>query len=458
MLRRSTRPALRREMGSSSISRAVLPVPLAGQLLAQATYLCTLLTVVCSVFHDVVVLPGVSVFKVAGLLTFSFWLLWAAVEWGQPRRPWLVTRRNLMVGGSAVFTLCAIVMSALYALPSPLFLTSFLQMVLYFGLAVVVWSQLDSERSLTQACTCLAIAGTIAAALVIAQHLSPDTIGRVLGQHLSVEYYGIRATGPFRDPNYGSLSLIMVASLTAYSALAASRPAARAFLACCVAAQLAAVLLTFSRTGFLTLGVVTLVFLWRERDRLRRPTVLVTAAGIVLIAWFAMGGHVQDLVGERLGSLKEAVEIVRQGPSSVSVSDLSIANRYQALVGGWRMVMRRFPLGMGWENFQYTLSDYADSGVPNMGAHNMYMAVIAELGLPGLLASLAFLCLLYRNASLATRPLGMRSRELAEGVRTALTSGLVGSLFLGVTTEPVFWVLVGLILAETEIASGQRQP
>jgi O-antigen ligase len=441
---------------TSSISRAASTGPLAGDLLAQATYLCTLLTVVCTVFRDVEAFPGVSIAKAVGIPALALWLLWTVARLGQQGRPWVACRKNLRVAGFALLLLCAIVTSTLFAPPSPLFLGSSFQMVLNFGLAVLVWSQFGSRRALTQVSIWLAVAGTAAAVLVIVQYSTPGSISHLLGQRLFVESFGVRAVGPFRDPNYGALSLLMIAGLTAGSALAASRRAAKALLACCLAVQLAAVLLTFSRAGLLTLGVVALLFLWQERHRLARLGTVIVVASVALVAVLAVGPSVRDLVVARTSSsFKEVRGLLQSGPSQSPLTDLSIVYRYKALIGGWNMILAKFPAGVGWENFRFVLPEYVSSPVPNMVAHNMYVTVVAELGLPGLIALAALLFVLYRYTSLATRHAGMRNRRLAQGLWMALAAGLVGSLFLNTLAESLLWVVVGLIMAQNE--AGQRE-
>jgi hypothetical protein len=141
------------------------------------------------------------------------------------------------------------------------------------------------------------------------------------------------------------------------------------------------------------------------------------------------------------------------------LADLSIVYRYKALIGGWNMILAKFPAGVGWENFRFVLPEYVDSAVPNMVAHNTYLAGVAELGLPGLIALVGFLSIIYRHASLAARQSGMRGRRLAQGVRMALAAALVGSLFLGTLGESLLWVVVGLIMAQNEVgAEGMSRP
>lgn len=406
-------------------------------------------------FHSVLVLPGISVVKAVGLVIAPIWLIWLLAGVGATKGPWTMPRRNVRIILSFGVFIASILLSALYGSTSPIFRTSLMTVVLNVVMALVICTLVSSEVLLRRAYACLAIGGTVFGLLVVLQFVAPQEIAIIFGQRIFVQSVGgeivVRATGPFRDPNYGAFALIVLACLSFYLALTQRKRWWRNLLFLGVAVEVVAVLLTFSRAAYVVLGLVGLAVLWRERRRLRLWKVaLVAMTGLVLLA--TIGGGVLDLVAARASSVMEFAQLLREEPAQARQVDLSLWYRFHLLQAGIRMAIDKFPFGIGWENFRYQVTRYS-AEVVEQGAHNTYVAVAAELGLPGLIALAWLLCALWKSTSRLCKTALGRTDLLARGTRYGLLAVLLGGWFLTVLHEAVVWALIGLIMAQNQVVA-----
>jgi O-antigen ligase len=411
-------------------------------------------------FHSVVVIPGVSVVKAIGFVVAPFWLTWLVVRLGNSRWSWVMPRQNLRIFLSLAAFIASILLSALYDSPSPVFLTSLTSLMLGSGMAIFIWTLAPSEAVLRRAYASLAVGGTILGLLVIFQFMAPQEVSRIFGARIFLETIGettvVRATGTFRDPNYAALTLTVLACLSFYLALTYRRLWQRTLLLLGVAAQLVAVFLTFSRAGYITLALVSLAILWREKHRIRFWKAALVAAPI-LVLLVGVGEGVFGLVSARAKTVIDFLHLLEEEPGRAREVDLSLWYRFQLLHAGIKMAFDKFPLGVGWENFRYRVTRYSQ-GVPEQGAHNTYVAIAAELGLPGLVALVWLFWLLWRSTGRLCKhgqgAIGLFSR----GARYGLLSVLISGLFLTVFHEAVVWGTVGLVLAQNQIALNAAEP
>jgi O-antigen ligase len=362
-------------------------------------------------------------------------------------------RQNLRIFLSLAAFIASILLSALYDPLSPIFLTSLTTLILGSGMAIFIWTLVPSEAVLKRACASLAVGGTILGLLVIFQFVAPQEVSRIFGARIFLETIGettvVRATGTFRDPNYAALTLTVLACLSFYLALTYRRLWQRTLLLLGVAAQLVAVFLTFSRAGYITLALVSLAILSREKHRIGFWKAALVAV-LILVLLVGVGEGVFGLVSARAKTVIEFLHFLEEEPGRAREVDLSLWYRFQLLHAGIKMAFDKFPLGVGWENFRYRVTRYSQ-GVPEQGAHNTYVAIAAELGLPGLVALVWLFWLLWRSTGRLCKhgqgAIGLFSR----GARYSLLSVLIGGLFLTVFHEAVVWALIGLIMAQNRV-------
>lgn len=128
-----------------------------------------------------------------------------------------------------------------------------------------------------------------------------------------------------------------------------------------------AVIMTHSRGGFLTLAAILCVLVWRSRNRVAGFSI---GAAIAVLAFFV----VPDSYKERIGTISDYE------------NDGSSMGRLAAWKTALNMSAANPVFGVGYDTFQWRYSQYA-SGAQYEGrrvAHNAYLQVLAECGMPAL--------------------------------------------------------------------------
>jgi putative inorganic carbon (HCO3(-)) transporter len=259
--------------------------------------------------------------------------------------------------------------------------------------------------------------------------------------NLTVEGYrvGGRGSGIFGNSNDLALHLVTIVPI-AVGLLFASRGIARKlFYAAAVLLMIAAVVVTYSRGGFLGLVCAFAVLAWKLG---RRHRLAVFAAGLILGVSFlalAPGNY-----GVRL--------------LSIFIPSLDPLGSYGAREGElvrsfWAAVHSPF-FGVGMGN--YILMSF-DSHV----THNAYTQVAAELGTPALVCYLLFVVTPLRRMGRVwretlERPSEKRFNYLAVGLQASLAGYMVSSFFASVAFLWYVYYLVGYAVCLERIYAGER--
>lgn len=251
------------------------------------------------------------------------------------------------------------------------------------------------------------------------------------------------AAGLTANPNDLALMLNLILPLSIALLLAASRPHVRILLASVACLLAFAIVVTFSRAGFLTLMVTGLTYFWLYRNRAGRVWIPV----IVMLGLMALplmpAGYV-----ERISTIVN-VEDDATHSAETRLGDMKAAARLAAanpLVGA----------GIGMN----VLAMNEARGETWTAVHNVYLQFLVELGLPGLglFLLLYFTCLRATGAVLrALKP--DRSGGLfyiAEGLRVSLIAFAVAALFHPVAYHFYFYIIAGLAVAAAAICAAEQ--
>ncbi|WP_246258305.1 O-antigen ligase family protein [Amycolatopsis anabasis] len=243
-----------------------------------------------------------------------------------------------------------------------------------------------------------------------------------------------RATGPLQDPN--DLAYVLVAALPLLVALtpldaAHRRRVARPVLAATAAAVLIlGAAMTLSRGGGFALLAATGWLVARRVLPLRVLAGALAAVALAAVALFA--GH--DLSR----ALDEKTFIAS---SNVDAREV----RWQAAA---RMFAENPVLGVGPGGFRgnyATVSHNAEIAEPTAVAHNMYLEVAAELGLPGFALFVAVIAGALVASERAFR--ASTDRRPMAAVQASLIAVLVASAFLSEQYYLSLWSMVALACA-----------
>jgi O-antigen ligase len=239
----------------------------------------------------------------------------------------------------------------------------------------------------------------------------------------------------------------------------AARPLRRAlpyFAGFAVAAR--ATLYTFSRAAYLALagGAATVLLLGN-------PLLLAVAGGAGAIAVALDPALIPESVRERMDETTTR-NSVYEGDGTAVTLDRSSADRLVIWRGAARMIAEHPWEGVGLGRFQRMIGYYTEHPLKKddpRDAHNAYILVAAESGLPALAVLLLLLAawalvglrLRFRHRHRVDRTLGLAFLGSLAGV---VVSGLLGSRFSDEALVAWFWMLAGMTVAASRFRAAPR--
>jgi O-antigen ligase len=258
----------------------------------------------------------------------------------------------------------------------------------------------------------------------------------------------IRATGTIGDPNELAAALLVGLALGAGFALARGRsPMLRLAGLFAVPLCAAGIFLSLSRGGLLALGgllVAGTVFAGRWRLAMTAILLAVVAGGVLYFTQLAPLPARERITTVNGGSGRSdlwtvGLRIVRAHPvGGIGVGNFQNASPNFVLQPG---LIKR--------------SDLIFSAAPKV-AHNTYLQVLAEMGVPGLLLFLALIGACAHCALRAARTWARRGEVTMEALARAVFLALVGMLvayfFISQMYGKLLWVLLALGPAMLAIA------
>ncbi|HSB79098.1 MAG TPA: O-antigen ligase family protein, partial [Candidatus Methylomirabilis sp.] len=237
------------------------------------------------------------------------------------------------------------------------------------------------------------------------------------------------------NPNDMALLLNLLLPLSMALLLGSRRVGLRIALVTFMALSVAAVILTFSRAGFVTLGVIILFYVWKLLRRSRYGCVL-ALLGLVLIS-------IPFLPASYLNRLSTITDIQADptGSAQARWADTEAAARYIAehpLVGA----------GVGMD----VLALNQVRGPTWKQVHDVYLEYAVDLGILGVLLFVCLLIACIRSAILAQRlsaeiPALRGFYFLAEGIQISLLAFAVAGLFHPAAYQFYFYYIAGLAVA-----------
>jgi probable O-glycosylation ligase (exosortase A-associated) len=234
------------------------------------------------------------------------------------------------------------------------------------------------------------------------------------------------------NPNDMALTINLILPLAVALLLMTRRPIARIALLAVLALDVAAVVVTFSRGGFLTLLVVVLAFLWRLSGRSRAiyalPLLLIACIPLLPSSYLDHMGTVARIGSDPTGSAQE-----RFGDQVAAVR-IALSNPFVGAGVGMNILAMNAERGAAWRM-----------------VHNVYLQYALELGLPGLTLFLLLLFRCIRKAGTVRRTAALSAGStglfhLAEAVQISLVAFSVAALFHPVGYNLYFYYFAGLSL------------
>jgi O-antigen ligase len=255
------------------------------------------------------------------------------------------------------------------------------------------------------------------------------------------------------DPNYFSVSALLFLP-SCFLLLQQKKPRWQ-WLFClgCLVVTLTALMLSASRGGFLGLVVCSLYVILRSKHRLRR--LIVIGVGFVLLTVFTPLSPWGRLTNPNKSD-NEAVD-----------------TRLVLWTGGMRIVQAHPFLGVGINNFRFEVPKYIrEDELPtnervDRVAHNSYVEIVSEMGLPAIFAFLAMLISAWFSME------GVRRRavragilflpQIAFGLQAGMMGAAVAIFFVSAHYLKLFWLAIFLTMClpplckeATEVAPSKK--
>jgi len=252
------------------------------------------------------------------------------------------------------------------------------------------------------------------------------------------------------NPNDLALTLNLVLPLTVALLFLTKRPLWRAVLIAIIVLDVAVIVLTFSRGGFLTLALSAGIVLWRVTRRVG-PKYALAAVGLLLV----LAPLVPSSYYARLATITD-VEADATNSAEVRQQDLFVAMAY---------IARHPVIGSGIGTNDLAMNEAR--GASWAAVHNAYLQVGMELGLPGLILYVAIVVgTLKAVGRVVRRTRGDAAHRelfwLASGLQVSLIAFVFAAMLHPAAYNFYFYYFGGLALAaramHERLAPGRLQP
>jgi putative inorganic carbon (HCO3(-)) transporter len=280
---------------------------------------------------------------------------------------------------------------------------------------------------------------------VIVAVRSQRDLGRVLVtmvlSYIVVFPYAVRQMIRFGDrmgvglyeTNYMATILVLLVPLPFVFASQERLPRRRALWAGGGLLLVFMVFLTSSRGGFVGLLAAGMFYVYRRKGLGGAVAVLLLLVGSVMLLPTDLGSRALATIVQDSGDLPPGLEQSNRA---------HVALFWAAL----RMIGDNPLIGVGPLNFKSLSTLYTGFDRGNI-AHNSFLEIAAEFGLPALAVFVLLLAVTFRTLGRATRLPGAspEARELAgwsEGLRAGLIGFLVSGCFISAQYEKVLWLTV----------------
>lgn len=261
-----------------------------------------------------------------------------------------------------------------------------------------------------------------------------------------------RAAGPIGDPNYYAQMMLVLVPLALDRLWNERRRPLRLIALWALAVCSLAIILTFSRGGFVSLVVMLVVMVIYRRQQLANwlPAL---AVGLVLLQF------VPSTYTDRMQTLVKVIPGYRSG--TTVRQDAALRGRASELLIATQMFYDYPLLGVGLGNYSVRYQEYSrrlgmDPRAEPRDAHNLYLEIAAETGLLGLAAFGLLLWVMFRGIWEARKALLAAGLTAYADMISAYAFGLIGymtaALFIHAAYPRYFWVLAGIALAIPRVA------
>jgi len=242
--------------------------------------------------------------------------------------------------------------------------------------------------------------------------------------------------GLTRNPNDLALMLNLVIPIGVALLLSSRGALLRLALVAAISLQVAAVILTFSRAGFLTLAATLGLYGLRLLRRPSRGLVLAALIVAVFVLPFLPAGYTDRLLTLRAVDADPTGSARARWEGTVAAVENMAAHPFLGAGLGMDILALNERVGPAWR-----------------AVHNTYLEYGVDLGVPGLLLFLYLLVSCWRSARAARRGAEPELASLAEGIEISLLGFAVAAIFHPAAYQFYFYYIAGLAVAARTVAA-----
>jgi O-antigen ligase len=368
----------------------------------------------------------------------------------------LALRERIVIDRTFVamlFLLVAILASSIFAqdklLAGKYILDYCLEGILMF---LLVTNVIRDIPTLKRAIAALVLAGAFMGGLAIFQevtHTTKDPYWGLAQRGSEVEAVGqqtttARAAGPIGEQNRFAQILLLLMPLSFFMLRQARTRFTLLSVLAAIAMIVGGIVLTFSRGGFVTLIMLFGMIVAFRLVRIRHAAIAAVIATLIVLP-------LEPYYVQRILSIGQLGSLVSSG--NRPVVDNGAALRLAENLAALQVFVDHPLLGVGPGHFsKYYSSDYANrSGLArqekNYRSHNLYLEIMAELGIVGLVCFLSLVGGLIiglwrvRQKTLARDP---ELSDLSAAALLMLAAYLVSGVFLHLSYIRYFWMIIAI--------------
>jgi len=396
--------------------------------------------------------PALSFTKLAGLTLMISWLATITAEGGGAKPLFFSAKPKLTI--AIIFFAFWMTISATWAEVPANTWGSVLRYALNLAIFPIVFTAIREPKHMRWVTGAFVVGAALAAAYGLSQ--APSNSAAAVSSTAAGDLD--RATGTVGDPNLLASVLVVGIVMAGAVALDSVRSAAARLCSCgAMVLCMAALIATASRGGVVALSAALIASVIFAGPRYRAAAaVIATSIAVILIGFFAF-----------VASQAQVDRITTADGGS---------GRTDIWKVGWRMFEANPVHGVGEGNFQATSIHYvlAKPGAidrvtffvdePTV-AHNLYLEILAEIGVVGLAGFLAIVVLSIASAANGARRFDRLEEPGLSMIARAVIVGLAGTLaadfFLSAQLSKQLWILLALGPAMQYVAirmEGRRSP
>ncbi|MEA3365864.1 MAG: O-antigen ligase family protein, partial [Candidatus Hydrogenedentes bacterium] len=255
----------------------------------------------------------------------------------------------------------------------------------------------------------------------------------------------VRVTGRAGHSNWLAMIILIILPLNVYWYTVASTAKGRVFCVSAVFIEILALILTFTRTGFVVGLVIFIVLGMRRLVRINPPRLTYAAFAIVL-ALLALPSAYKERVLD---------------PAKYTQSE-SVRRWLELQQAAWEMMLDEPLWGVGLSGYGLRIVE-KDTEVAHImrwlvdemhwdpriiGTHNMYLQLASETGLVGLALMLLFFGIILRDLHKAEqfylKAGDRRVSTLVMSLQVSLLSFLLCAIFLHALQQKIWWMMAAI--------------